>query len=607
MAVIILWIAIVSACLTLAAVHFLVWCQRRAAWDDLLFTVTSVAVAAFATGELLLFKADTPAEYAAVARWIHIPGWCITISLAGFVWLHLRAGRRWLLWSVCGLRTVALFVNFVVGESLNYSGVTGLRQAQFLGDVVSIGVGKPNPWMLVGQASLLLLVVFTFDAAVSVWRRGDRRLALLTGGSIVLFTTAALTQVVLVLWGLVDWPFAFSPFFMGIVAAMAVEASGKLVRAERDARELLESERRLTLAADAGGVGLWTRDLRNDEIWASERWRTLFGFTATEPLRFDRVLGRLHPDDRDPLRRAIGRAVEDRGSYSTEYRVELPDGSTRWIGSSGTVESNDRLEPVLVRGASVDITRRRQSEADRRELQQELAHAGRVNLLGQLATSIAHELGQPLGAILRNAETAQILLDSPSPDIEELRAIVADIRNDDRRAVGVLDHLRSLLRRRSPDFQSIPTCQLVDDVVTLVRSDASTRRVTLPVDVPGDLPAVRGDRVHLQQVLLNLIMNAMDAVASEPPECRKVTLSARANGQGMVEVAVCDSGTGIPATQMESLFRPFHTTKQNGMGMGLSISRTIVEAHGGEIRAENNAARGATFRFKLPVAGPEAS
>jgi len=235
-------------------------------------------------------------------------------------------------------------------------------------------------------------------------------------------------------------------------------------------------------------------------------------------------------------------------------------------------------------------------------LQDEIAHVGRVSMMGQLASALAHEINQPIGAILRNAEAAELFMQSKTPDLEEIRAILADIRADDQRAGDVIDRMRALLKRHVLDTQLLDLAELVGDVAKLAQPDAATRHVKLTVNLPADLPPVRGDRVHLQQVLLNLILNGIDALNRAGPGNRRVTVSARVDAARTVEIAVSDTGHGIAAEKLAHVFDPFFTTKPDGMGMGLPISRTIVESHGGRLWAENNNDTGATFRFTLPQA-----
>ncbi|HKP03784.1 MAG TPA: sensor histidine kinase [Chthoniobacterales bacterium] len=243
-----------------------------------------------------------------------------------------------------------------------------------------------------------------------------------------------------------------------------------------------------------------------------------------------------------------------------------------------------------------------EAHLEMRRLQNEIAHVGRVSMMGQLASSLAHEINQPLGAILRNAEAAELFLESKNPDLEEIRAILADIRADDQRAGSVIDRMRSLLKRHVLETQLLDLSEVVGDVAQLARPDAASRRVALTVEVPDILPPVRGDRVHLQQVLLNLIVNGMDALNGSSPENRSVTVRARVDAAQGVEISVSDTGHGIAAAKLSQVFDPFYTTKADGMGMGLPISRTIVESHGGRLWAENNNNTGATFRFTLPLA-----
>lgn len=236
------------------------------------------------------------------------------------------------------------------------------------------------------------------------------------------------------------------------------------------------------------------------------------------------------------------------------------------------------------------------------ELRDTLAHTGRVSLLGQLASALAHELSQPLGTILRNAEAAEIMLQQPAPDIEELRAIIDDILRDDQRADGVIKKLRSLLGKGEIKLQPLDLPEVISDVLDLLRFDATQRQVPLESDIEAGLPKILGDRIHLQQVLLNLIVNAMDALADVSDTDRTVWVLARMINSATVEVRVCDKGPGIPGEKLGRLFEPFYTTKATGMGMGLPVSKAIIEAHNGKLTAENRPGGGACFCFTLQTA-----
>ena len=200
----VVWSMTASACLTLALVHGLVWWLRREeALANLLFALMAVATTLMAAGEMWMMQAGTPEQFGMAVRWAHVPVWALIVSLVGFVRLYLRAGRRWLGWAVCGVRTLSLIPNFLTGANLDYREITALRRIPFLGESVSVAEGAPNPWMLVGQLSLLLLVIFVADAALTVWRRGDRRQALVVGGAMAFFVLMGTGQAILVFWGII--------------------------------------------------------------------------------------------------------------------------------------------------------------------------------------------------------------------------------------------------------------------------------------------------------------------------------------------------------------------------------------------------------------------
>jgi signal transduction histidine kinase len=598
------WVTIVfsmigSACLTLAAIYLLIWFRDRAAPANLLFSVTAVAAAATAAVEMWMMQADTPAEIGIAIRWGHVPVWFWVLGIVGFVRLYLRAGRPWLAWSVVGARSVSLLLNFATAPNLNYREVTALHRMPFLGESIAVAEGVVNPWMLVGQLSGVLLLIFVLDASITAWRSGDRRRAVAVGGSITFFLVVVMGESLLI-WRQIHAPIIMSIPYLGLVVVMAYELSREAVRAARLAGDLRDTRVRMALAADAAQLGIWTRDPVSHDISATDRWRELFGFTESQRLEPEGFLTRVHPDDREAVRETLARSIGDGGDYETEYRLDLPAGQTRWIASCGHAQFDGKNQAILIRDASRDCTARKAAEADILLLRREIAHVGRVSMLGQLASALAHEINQPLGAILRNAEAAELFLQNPSPDLDEVRAILADIRGDDQRAGAVIDRMHALLERHELERLPVDVAELVREVIAFVKSEAAVRNVRLGVMLDNDLPTASGDRVHLQQVVLNLILNAMDALDGMPDERRRVSVMARRLGPDAIEVIVADPGPGIPADHHTRIFEPFFSTKANGMGMGLSISKTIIDAHHGRLWAESDD-DGSTFRFTLPV------
>jgi PAS domain S-box-containing protein len=365
---------------------------------------------------------------------------------------------------------------------------------------------------------------------------------------------------------------------------------------------LREGQRRYALATSAGSVSVWDWNVDTDELYVDPLLKTLLGFDAGEIANSSDDWARLvHPDDLDGLQSQLRDHVEGRAlAFDVEFRMLHKDGSVRWFLARAAVIRDTDRQPRRVIGTTTDITVRRQAEEELREARIELAHAARVSALGELSASIAHELGQPLAAILGNAHAGLHLLAQATPPIVELREILADIANDDERAGDIIRHMNVLLRKRALETQAVDVNELVRETARLVSSDAAARQVQIATELAPSLPIVHADRVHLQQVVLNLLLNGMEALAAVPQhERRLIVRTAAADGE--LQVAVIDSGRGIPADLLPNIFEPFRTTKPDGMGIGLSIARSIIDAHGGRITAENGSTGGAVVRFVLPV------
>ena len=851
----VIWSISAGACLTLAFLQFIVWWKDRTARANLVFALGGVAVAVFAGLELALMRAETPAQFGTVARWIHVPAWVLIVSIVAFVRLYLNAGRRWLAWTVVAVRTLALILNFVLSPNINYRKLTALRHMPFLGEPVSVPVGVPNPWMLVAQFSLLLLVIFVVDASITVWRRGNRRQALVVGGSIVLLVVLASAQAVAMTWGIMATPLTVSLFYLILVAAMAYELSYDLIRAAQLTRQLQASEatlreseqrfrtvadaapvliwmsgvdklctffnkrwfeftgrspeqemgngwadgvhpedldrcfdtyteafdarkpfvmqyrlrrndgdyrwisdngvprydangtfagyigscvdvtdllrqqkaldefeERVALAAEAAQLGAWELDTTSNRIWVSDKVRQLFQFPPDGEISYTHFEQRVHPEDRAARDRVMRRAIQAHSSCETEYRIVLPDGTIRWIGGRARCVSDTKGKPTRLLGVSMDITERKQAEelfqlateaspsgtllvdhqsrillvnahieelfgyardeligkavdilvperfaraytSDRanffaapearamgegRELfgrrkdgsefpveiglnpiqtphglvvlanvvdisarlaaeeetrrnREQVELLGRVSLLGEMTASLAHELNQPLAAIVNNAAAAMQYLEQGRLNPEQLQDILADVVRDARRAHDVMGNVRSAIKKGSAIRGQINLNDVVKTVTHMVQPDAAAQLFKMEMSLARDLPAIEGDPTQIQQVLINLVRNAFDAMHNTPPGRRTVEIVTNHNGEGTISVVVRDYGSGISETARDRLFEQFFTTKEEGLGMGLAIVRSIVEAHGGTITAENADGGGARFHFRLPI------
>jgi len=408
-------------------------------------------------------------------------------------------------------------------------------------------------------------------------------------------------HVPLVIWGILDVPFFLGFTYTAIVGVMGYELSSDVARAAGLARELEISEKRLNLAADSANLGMWEWDIAHDEIWITDKGRAMLGFDSSEKLDFDRFRSRLHPDDREAVLKAVDSSLGAGAEYQSEYRVVLPNGQVRWIAGRGHVEFDGDGKPVRMRGASVDITERKQAELEAARHRNEMAHLSRVTTAGELSGSLAHELNRPLGAILSNAQAAQRMLANGGVDVAEFREILNDIVSENKRAAEVIRRLRLWLQKGEVQQHSLRINMVVRDVLKLIRTDLISQNVSVDTELARNLPTVTGDPVQLQQVLVNLVVNACDAMADcDTPERQLRIRTGIENGGDAVIVSVTDCGGGIQVKEVEQIFEPFFTTKAKGMGLGLSVCRTIIAAHRGKLWATNNAERGATFHFTLP-------
>jgi signal transduction histidine kinase len=594
----ILWPVCAGLSLSVAGIYLLVWLKSPKQLENLAFTVAAFSATAITLLELLLMHAQTPAEHGQLLRWMHVPAGVIVVSIVWFVHLYLNSGRLWLAWSICVLRAVVLVVNFLNGPNATFQSVDSLKSVTFLGETLSLPEGVMNPWRVLIHLSVVLFLIYVLDASFVAFKRGKRRASLVLGVSttIAFFLSAVFSS--LMVKGLLPSPLIAFLFSL-IVWAMFFELSFDLIRVKQIATELEKNQARINLATRFGGIGIWEWDLAKDNVWANDVSLARLGAGPKDRIDFQRILDSVHPDDRERFQQTVNRAIKNVENLGVEFRLVRSDGTKRWLALNGKLDFEGDKRPHLMRGVTVDITDQKEAELELIRQRSELTHMQRISTVGQLSLTLAHELNQPLGAILRNAEAGELFLNRPSPDLPELQDILKDICNDVQRASSVIESMRFLLKKQEPQFEELALHEYVDQTLGMLRSEMQARHATIQFNIPPELPKVMGDRVQLQQVLINLLMNSLDAIEGLPKERRLIVIRARDTGDGMITVEVIDQGKGIPPEIMPRLFEPLVTTKVDGVGLGLAISKTIIEFHHGTLKAVNNPEAGARFSFSL--------
>ena len=364
------------------------------------------------------------------------------------------------------------------------------------------------------------------------------------------------------------------------------------------AEVLRRSEAYLSEAQRLSHTGSWAAiPATGEHTYFSEEAFRILGFdTAGPPPRFEELEQRFHPADRARTTEHLKTAIREKVDFDVGCRIVHPGGEIReiqYIGHPVFGPSGDVVEFV---GTVMDVTERRRAEEER----QALAHANRITTMGQLTASIAHEVNQPIAAVVTNAEAALRFLGRRPPDLAEVREGLDSIVKDANRAGDVIGRIRELIKKEPPRKDWVDINDAIIDVVALTRSELASNSVSVQTRFAQGMPPIHGDRVQLQQVILNLIVNAIEAMSGVSVGARELWISTEINASNGALVTVRDSGLGLDPACLERLFGAFYTTKSSGMGMGLSICRSIIEAHGGRIWAEANAPQGAAFQFTLP-------
>ncbi len=579
------WSMIASTCLTLAAIYWLVWYRRPTAWAHLFFSITAVSTAGYAFCELLMMRAETPAQLLAAVGWAQLPLFVLLVSLTWFVRTYLNAGRPWLAWTICGMRAIFL-LPFLLGRNLNYSEITSLGTITFLGEPVTVvGAGVRNPLTLFGQFAIVLLLAFVADASVSAWRRGDRRKASVVGGSVESFVLLGLATTAAVFWAGIHAPIVVSVWYLSMVAVMGYELSRDVVRAaqlvgELEASEarLRESEARMSLAVDAADFGIWIRDLTRHEIWASEKWRKLFGFAPSEHVEFDAIVKRVHPDDRERIERAHTMAIEgsNEGGYQAEYRLVLPDGAIRWIASNGRVEHDATGHPILMRGVSRDITEHKCAELAVRNLSGRLLSAQEEERR-RIARELHDNLSQQMALLAIEIDAVAV---APGGSASSVARSMSELR---QRAAEISTEIHNLSHRlRSSKLEMLGLVAALNGHCKELLAqglDAHLHEENVPRSLPKDI----------ELCLFRIVQEGLNNVVKHSGSHEAHVTLRSANDVLMLSIA--DFGRGFDQERATGI--------QNGLG--LASMRERLRLIDGEFTIRSQPGQGTTITASVPL------
>jgi PAS domain S-box-containing protein len=349
-------------------------------------------------------------------------------------------------------------------------------------------------------------------------------------------------------------------------------------------------------------TGSWVWEVGGKRaLHLSGEWYRVYGFDPSDGLAaWEKRLQRIHPDDRARRQQIIDKAITEKSEYEVEYRILLPDGAVRHIYSVGHPVLDASGDLVQFLGSSTDITEHRRAEEALRQAQADLARISRVTTMGELTASLAHEVNQPIAAAVTDANTCLRWLNRENPDLEEARQAASRVVKDATRAAEVISRTRLLFKKGSLQWELVDMNEVIREMLAWMIGDMSRRSIAVRLELGEDLPQIIGDRVQLQQVLMNLMVNGIDAM-KDSDGTRELAIKSRPGENGQILVSISDTGVGLPAEQADKIFNAFFTTKPNGTGMGLRISRSIIESHGGRLWASDNSPRGASFHLTLPI------
>lgn len=587
----------VAVCWVMALLHLCIAVLGHHRRANLLVVLMAVGAGAVALSEIINMKAT---DLANAERTLIISEFflvALVVPIPWFVQIRFGTGRRWLvvLASLMWLSAITLSIPFPGGQT--FSEIISLTPlTTFWGEPFMQIEGIRSPLALLGDLSVLVILIYVADASIRLWRRRDhRRRALMVGGSIILFFVAAMAHVPLVDLGLLQLPYMIGLSFMPIVASMSLEMVQDVVASSRLSRQVAANEARWSTLLDNIHLLVVGLDRGGRLSYVNPHLCQVIGYQPEELLG-EHFAPFIAPHDLPVVRKRFAGAIDGTIHEETQSRLRTKTGDDRTIRWSIVLLHDESGSVSGTVSVGTDLTERLRAEQALRETKVTLERAHSLNLLGELSAALAHEINQPLTAILSNAQAARRFMSMENPELDEVRAILDDIIDDDKRAGGVIRRLRTLMRPGPIKIEICDLHRIIHDTLDLCREDLLG--IDVDLDLAAEDPLVNAGRVELQQVLMNLVSNARQAMDGCPVRTLGISTT---NENGWLLVRVCDTGTGIPNELLSGIFEPFTSTRPEGFGMGLAICRRLLEVHACEIEAKNRPQGGAEFIVKIPT------
>lgn len=586
----------------MAVVQLLLWLRDRSNKVPLLAAIISLAAGTCALLEMSIAKTTDIATAQILIFATNVAIFFILVPMVWLIRIYLGHGIFWLAALITAVWLLGLAVNLFLPGNLTYSSITQLEQhVTAWGENWSQPVGTANPFRVAVDVTTLLIIAYVLHATIAAFRSGERRKAIAVGGAVLLFLTVAGIHTILVDEGTISTPYMISWAFVAIAFSLGNEVVYQASTAAQWSRELSQAETRWRMLLENVPLGIMGADRNGTITYANKSFETILGYPKEQLIGSSIV--KFAPEN---LQIELGDRIARAGGTpaQAEFPLVSSRGSIRQVRWSVVSLLDAKRQVSDFIAICEDISELKKAEAELRGFERTIEHFDRAAFLVELSSGLAHELNQPLTAILNNAYAGRRILDRDDTPNEELDEILADIVRDDIRAGKVIESTRRMLQKGKMEVRKSALASLVADVRGILSGETVSAGITIAVNIPDDLPPVAVGRVEIQQVLMNLLLNAIRVLKETHPNKPTICLGAHKKGE-RVKITISDNGPGIDAKTQARLFEPFFSTRKDGLGMGLPISKRIVELHGGKLECKSDAESGTTFTFSVPVHEPE--